>query len=152
MQLTRYTDYSLRMLVALGVSDPERISVAQISRAYRISHYHLVKVARHLAQLGYVETIRGKGGGMRLARTPGSIRIGEVVRRLEPGLGVVECLRPTGTSCVIMPACRLKALMRRATVRFLDELDKCTLDEVLTSRNALRELLNMERVAAVTSK
>lgn len=138
------------MLVALGVADPEKISVAQVSRAYGISHYHLVKVARHLAELGYIETVRGKGGGMRLARAPGSIRIGEVVRQLEPELGVVECLRPTGARCVIVPACRLRSLMRRATQRFLDELDTTTLADALTPRDALRELLGKRRIMAAT--
>ena len=104
---------------------------------------HLVKVAGRLAELGYIETTRGKGGGMRLARRPQRIGMGEVVRAMEAELGVVECLTKGGGSCVISPACRLKSLLHDATNRFLGELDQYTLADVLKSRAPLARLLGI---------
>jgi Rrf2 family nitric oxide-sensitive transcriptional repressor len=143
MQLTQYTDFALRTLIALAISPEERTTVSQISTAYRISRHHLVKVAGRLAELGYIETTRGKGGGMRLARRPQRINIGEVVRAMEAELGVVECLTVGGGSCVIAPACRLKTILHDATRCFLEELDQHTLADVLKSRAPLARLLGI---------
>jgi Rrf2 family nitric oxide-sensitive transcriptional repressor len=143
MQLTQYTDFGLRVLIALAVSPGERSTVSEVSRAYGISRHHLVKVVGRLAELGYVETLRGKGGGMRLARRPQQIRIGDIVRGMEAELGVVECLEADGGSCVVSPACRLKSIMHDATGKFLAELDAYTLAEVLKSRLPLTRLLGI---------
>lgn len=143
MQLTQYTDYGLRVLIALAVSPGQRSTVSDVSRAYGISRHHLVKVVGRLATLGYVETIRGKGGGMRLARPPEQIVFGEVVRKLEAELGVVECLEEDGGRCVISPGCQLKGVLRSATERFLAELDAHTLAEVLPHRRPLGRLLGI---------
>ena len=143
MHLTQYTDFALRTLIALAVSPGERSTVSQVSAAYRISRHHLVKVAGRLAELGYIETMRGKGGGMRLARRPQRISIGGVVRDMEAELGVVECLTAGGGSCVIAPACRLKSMLHDATNRFLAELDQYTLADVLKSRAPLARLLGI---------
>jgi Rrf2 family transcriptional regulator, nitric oxide-sensitive transcriptional repressor len=143
MHLTQYTDFALRTLIALAVSPDERSTVSQISSAYGISRHHLVKVAGRLAELGYIETSRGKGGGLRLARRPQRIGIGEVVRSMEAELGVVECLTAGGGHCVIAPACRLKTILHDATNRFLGELDQYTLADVLKSRAPLARLLGI---------
>jgi Rrf2 family nitric oxide-sensitive transcriptional repressor len=143
VHLTQYTDFALRTLIALAISPDERATVSQISRAYGISRHHLVKVAGRLAELGYVETTRGKGGGMRLARRPQRIGMGDVVRAMEAELGVVECLTAGGGACVIAPACRLKTMLHGATNRFLEELDQYTLADVLKSRVPLARLLGI---------
>jgi Rrf2 family nitric oxide-sensitive transcriptional repressor len=143
MQLTQYTDYALRTLIALGVARPAMLTVAEISSAYGISRHHLVKVAGQLAGSGYVETVRGKGGGMRLARDPKQIRVGDVVRRMEAELGLVECLRSDGGNCVIVPSCRLKGMLRRATEQFLVELDAHTLADLVQQRAPLGQLLGI---------
>ena len=143
MQLTLYTDFGLRMLIALAVSPGERSTVSAVSGAYGISRHHLVKVVGRLATLGYVETLRGKGGGVRLARRPAQISIGQVVRDMEAELGVVECLESDGGHCVIAPACRLKSILRDATGKFLAELDSYTLAEMLTARAPLARLLGI---------
>lgn len=143
MQLTQYTDFGLRTLVALALNPGEMQTVTQISRAYGISRNHLVKVVARLAEKGYLETTRGKGGGMRLARPPAEIRVGAVVRDLEAELGVVECLTAEGGSCVISPACRLKSVLREATQSFLDTLDRHTLEDVLRQRAPVARLLGM---------
>src|SRR5690606_21987158 len=119
MQLTAFTDYALRTLMGLGAVAPEKLTVGQLSDAYGISVNHLLKVVTELAALGYVETIRGKLGGARLAKSPESINIGAVVRQVEPDFGVVPCLRAGDAPCVIAPACRLKRVLASATDRFL---------------------------------
>lgn len=147
MQLTQYTDYGLRTLIALGLAQPRSMTVAQVSSAYDISRHHLVKIAARLAELGYIQTLRGKGGGMRLARDPRQIRIGDVVRGMETELGVVECLESGGGTCVIVPSCRLKPMLATATERFMEELDAHTLADVLQPRLPLARLLGIAVVA-----
>jgi Rrf2 family nitric oxide-sensitive transcriptional repressor len=143
MQLTQYTDYGLRTLIALALTPGELQTVTAIARAYGISRNHLVKVVARLAELGYVETLRGKGGGVRLARAPAEIRIGTVVRDMEAELGVVECLTRDGGQCVIAPACRLKGLLAEATREFLATLDRHTLDDMLRQRAPVARLLGI---------
>lgn len=143
MQLTQYTDFGLRTLIALAVSPGERQTVTTISQAYAISRNHLVKAVARLAERGYVETVRGKGGGVRLARSPSEIRIGEVVRDMEATLGVVPCLQEEGAACVIAPVCRLKAVLAEATQAFLKTLDGHTLEDVLRQRAPVARLLGI---------
>jgi Rrf2 family nitric oxide-sensitive transcriptional repressor len=143
MQLTAFTDYALRTLMGLGAVAPEKLTMGQLSDAYGISVHHLLKVVNELAALGYVETIRGKSGGARLAKSPAEIRIGTVVRQMEPEFGVVPCLRAGEAPCVIAPACRLKRVLINATDRFLDELDQHTLADLLEPRRQLQRLLKL---------
>jgi Rrf2 family transcriptional regulator, nitric oxide-sensitive transcriptional repressor len=143
VQLTQYTDFALRTLIALGINPGEKLTVTDISKAYGISRFHLVKVVAQLAELGFIVTLRGKGGGMRLVKAPQEIRIGQVVRLMEAELGVVECLKAEGGSCVIAPACRLKTLLRGATQQFLTSLDEHTLEDVLRQRAPVARLLGI---------
>jgi Rrf2 family nitric oxide-sensitive transcriptional repressor len=143
MQLTAFTDYALRTLMGLGAVAPEKLTMGQLSDAYGISVHHLLKVVNELAALGYVETIRGKSGGARLAKSPAEIRIGTVVRQMEPEFGVVPCLRTGEAPCVIAPACRLKRVLSTATDRFLEELDQHTLADLLEPRRQLQRLLKL---------
>jgi Rrf2 family nitric oxide-sensitive transcriptional repressor len=143
MQLTAFTDYALRMLMGLGAVAPEKLTVGQLSAAYGISVHHLLKVANELAALGYVETIRGKSGGVRLAKSPEAICIGVVVRAVEPELGVVPCLRTGDAPCIIASACRLKRVLAGATDRFVAELDRHTLADLLEPRQQLQRLLQL---------
>ena len=143
MQLTQYTDYALRTLIALGVNPGAKLTVGDIATAYGISRNHLVKVVARLAETGYVETLRGKGGGMRLARAPRDIGIGAVVRDMEAELGVVECLTEGGGHCVIAQACRLKGLLHQATGAFLDTLDQHSLEDILRQPQPVARLLHI---------
>lgn len=143
MQLTQYTDYSLRTLIALALNPGSWQTVSTVSNAYGISRHHLVKVVAGLAGHGYVETQRGKGGGMRLARPPGEICIGAVVRDMEAELGVVECLEADGGHCVITPACGLKGVLATATREFLGVLDRYTLDDLRHQRPPIARLLGI---------
>jgi Rrf2 family nitric oxide-sensitive transcriptional repressor len=147
MQLTAFTDYALRTLMALGAIAPEKLTVGQLSEAYGISVHHLVKVVSELHAAGYVETIRGKAGGVRLAQPPERICIGKVVRQMEPDLGVVPCLRVGEAPCVIAPVCRLKRVLADATQCFLGELDQHTLADLLEPRRKLQALLQLDGIA-----
>jgi Rrf2 family nitric oxide-sensitive transcriptional repressor len=143
MQLTAFTDYALRTLMGLGAVAPEKLTMGQLSDAYGISVHHLLKVVNELAALGYVETIRGKSGGARLAKSPAEINIGVLVRQVESDFGVVPCLRAGEAPCVIAPACRLKRLFANATELFLGELDRHTLADLLEPRRQLQRLLKL---------
>lgn len=145
MQLTVFTDYALRTLIGLGAVAPDKLTVGQLSEAYGISSHHLLKVVTQLAALGYVETLRGKTGGARLSRDPEQIRLGALVRQLEPDLGVVPCLRQGEAPCVIAPVCRLKRVFAGATEGFLAELDRHTLADLLEPRRKLQTLLQLGR-------
>src|SRR3954470_9914491 len=137
MQLTSYTDYAFRTLIALACVAPDKLTAAEISNSYGISLNHLLKVVQRLAALGYVETTRGKSGGIRLAIDPQLLTLGRVVRELEPDLGVVACLRSDEKYCAITPACGLKGILNEATTQFLKVLDQRTLADVTSVKPRL---------------
>jgi Rrf2 family nitric oxide-sensitive transcriptional repressor len=141
MRLTAYTDFSLRVLIYLALNPDRRPTIAEIAGRYGVSRAHLMKVVHQLGRKGYVETTRGKGGGLILARPAGAITIGEVVRHSEPDLALVACFDPGAPACVIAPACRLKGKLDQARAAFLKVLDDCTLAEVAGNRAALDVLL-----------
>jgi len=148
MQLTSYTDYAFRTLIALACVAPEKLTVAEISNRYEISLNHLLKVVQKLAELGYVETTRGKSGGVRLLADPAKLKLGVVVRGMEPELGVVACLRAgEQDSCAIAPACRLKSILHDATNQFLVALDEHTLADITRAKPRLSGLLQLTALA-----
>jgi Rrf2 family nitric oxide-sensitive transcriptional repressor len=137
MQLTLFSDYSLRIALYLA-SHPDRLcSVDEISRAYGISRAHLVKVVQRLTELGVVSSTRGRGGGLRLARAPEDVNVGALVRATEPHFDVVECFDPKTNTCPIAPACGLKGTLMRARKAFLDVLDEQVLADYLPRRERL---------------
>jgi len=142
MRLTSHTDYSLRLLLYLAVHPGEPVSVPDVAIAYDLSRHHLAKVSQNLARLGFVQTTRGRSGGLTLARPAAGIRVGAVVRALEPDWALVECLSSEGR-CVIAPACRLKGVLREARDAFLAVLDGYTLQDLLENRAALGALLSV---------
>jgi Rrf2 family nitric oxide-sensitive transcriptional repressor len=140
MQLTRYTDYSLRVLMYLAVHKEELVTIEEIARAYGISKAHLMKIVHQLGLAGYVETVRGRGGGLRLAQPPERIRIGEVVRHTE-AMPLVECFDPKTSHCRIEPVCDLRGALKNALEAFLRTLDGYTLaDLVVRPRKSLARL------------
>ncbi|MFU8832201.1 MAG: RrF2 family transcriptional regulator [Wenzhouxiangella sp.] len=145
MRLTQYTDYSVRVLIYIGLNPDLRCTIGEIAESYGISKNHLMKVVQQLAAAGFVRSIRGAGGGLTLGMPPDQISLGAVVREMEPDFGMVECLRPDN-SCVITPACKLPQILRRAADAFLAELEAHTLADLLSTRQrpALRRLLHVQ--------
>lgn len=136
MRLTLHSDYSLRVLMYLVVF-PERLATAeQIAAAYDISHHHITKVVQRLARLGFVKTMRGRKGGIRLAMPPDEISVGAVVRATEEDFDLVECFR-SKTACRITPVCRLQGALHDALDAYLGVLDAWTLAEIATNKSGL---------------
>ncbi|MFZ0075950.1 Rrf2 family transcriptional regulator [Exiguobacterium sp. RIT452] len=135
MRITQYTDYGLRVLIYLGLHRQEITPMPAIANHYGISSNHLMKVTQQLAKLGYVESTRGRTGGLRLIRDPEEINIGKVVREMEP-MDIVECFSANG-HCVIEPHCQLKGILGRALRAFIRELEQHTLAELITNRQEL---------------
>lgn len=146
MRLTVYTDYSLRVLMYLGVRGPDHLATIQeIADTYQISKNHLMKVAYDLGKHGYIETIRGRGGGIRLAMPAGEIIIGQVVRKTEEDFYLVECFNPENNLCKISPECRLKNALYEALQAYLKVLDSYTLADVLVSKDILFQLFGFNK-------
>lgn len=139
MRLTIFTDYTLRVLIYLGVHQHEHrlTTISDVATAYGISENHLTKIVHHLAKQGYVETTRGKGGGMRLARAPEQVNLGDVVRGAEEDLAILECFQKNNTACPIGPSCALAEILAQAMRAFFDKLDSHTLADLLTQREKL---------------
>jgi Rrf2 family nitric oxide-sensitive transcriptional repressor len=147
VRLAVRTDYALRVLMYVGLTPPGRLAtIAGTAAAYGVSESHLMAVVHRLASLGYLETVRGKGGGNRLARVPEAINLGEVVRSLETDMALVECF---GTGrCRIERACALRGVLGEALEAFLAVLDRHTLADLLAPRPALAALLGCDQPAA----
>ena len=142
MQLTRYSDYSLRVLIYLTLEPDRLATIEDIARSYDISKAHLMKVVHQLGLNGYLETVRGRGGGLRLARPPEEIAIGDVVRSTEEKMNIVECFDPASSQCAIEPVCGLRPVLHEALAAFLAVLDRYTLaDLVARRRSPLARLL-----------
>jgi len=131
MRLTHHVDLALRVLMHLALTRNERVTIQEIAEAFDISRNHLMKVVHSLARLGYIDSTRGSGGGIRLGKSPEAINIGQVVVEMEPDFGLVECFRPDNR-CVITPACRLPAMLNEALRAFLDVLERYTLADLVT--------------------
>ncbi len=143
MRLTRYTDYSLRVLIYLGLQQDRLSSIREIADAYGISESHLMKVVHALGQSGYVATLRGRGGGLRLAKPPSEINLGDVVRNTEDDVALVECFSKD-SECRIAGPCRLEHVLRRALEAFFEVLDDYTLADLLRPKfNALKARLGL---------
>lgn len=141
MRLTRYTDYALRVLMQVGLSGGRLVRIAEIAERFDISRNHLTKIVHQLGVHGYLETIQGRHGGIRLARSPETIVIGDVVRDFEEGFDLVECFNTDRCDCRIQPACVLKGTLDEALDAFLGVLDSTTLADLLVPHRRLRTLL-----------
>jgi Rrf2 family transcriptional regulator, nitric oxide-sensitive transcriptional repressor len=138
MQLTAYTDYTLRVLIYLGMKESgEKSNIKEISSFYNISNNHLSKVVYELGKLGIIETVRGRNGGIRLAQEPAQINIGEIVRHTESPINLVECFDETKNTCKLSPACKLKFVLNEALNAYLKVLDAYTLEDLIENREEL---------------
>lgn len=141
MRLTVYTDYAFRVLIYVAVHPEPKPTIGQIAASYDISRNHLMKVVYELGVGGYIETSRGKNGGLRLARRPETIGLGELVRRTEPDFALVPCFDSDNALCAITPSCRLRGVLFQARAAFLQVLDSYTLADLVENQAELQLLL-----------
>lgn len=138
MRLTSYSDFSLRVLLYVAVNSEKLVTIKEISEAYEISSNHLMKIIHNLGKMNYIETIRGRNGGIRLSKQPADINIGELIRKTEEDFYLVECFKEDN-NCVITPVCSLKHMLNEALNSFFHVLDKYTLEDILTNKSVLKE-------------
>jgi Rrf2 family transcriptional regulator, nitric oxide-sensitive transcriptional repressor len=141
MKLTFYSDYSLRLLMYVSVKRDGLVTIQEVADAYGISKNHLMKVAFELGRKGFLETVRGRGGGLRLARPPEKIGVGEVVRAMEEDFTMVECFDPKTNQCVITGPCRLRGALSRALKAYFAVLDEYTLADLAGQNPVLTRVL-----------
>lgn len=146
MRLTQYSNFALRTLQFVALRTPEIVTVDDVSRAHRISKAHLVKVAYDLSRRGYIETIRGRRGGMRLARPAEQITVGEIVRWTEGPLELVECFNPETNTCPLQGICHLSRGLQRALRAFLSVLDDLTIADIALNHGALLDRFALSSV------
>lgn len=147
MRLTLQTDYALRLLMHLAVNAPELVTISDVAARYGISKNHLMKVAHALGREGFIETVRGRGGGLRLQRPANAVNVGRVVRTLEASTALVECFPNGNGACLISPACKLKGALLLAQNAFFEVLDGYSVEDLTAGNAALVGLLS-EDIAA----
>ncbi len=142
MRLTQYSNFALRTLQFLALRSPVIVTVDDVARAHRISRAHLVKVSYDLSQRGYIDTLRGRNGGMRLARPAEAITVGEIIRWTEAPLELVECFNIETNTCPLQGHCHLSRGIQRALRAFLSVLDDLTIADIALNRGTLIGLLD----------
>ncbi|MEL6440086.1 MAG: Rrf2 family transcriptional regulator [Cyanobacteria bacterium J06621_8] len=149
MQLSLHSDYALRLLMQLA-ANPERLcTISDVARTYQISKNHLVKVAHLLVREGFVESVRGRSGGLRMSKPPSMITVADVLRITENELTVLDCLRESAEkTCPVDGCCRLKAALAKATEAFLEVLDSYTIEDIVKENRNLQILLALSSMSA----
>jgi Rrf2 family nitric oxide-sensitive transcriptional repressor len=136
VQITLYSDYALRVLIYLAIEPDRMATIEEIAGSFGISKAHLTKVVHELGACGYLATLRGRSGGIRLARRPEDITVGAVLRATEESMNLVECFDAAANRCVITPSCGLRAVLGEALAAFLAVLDRHTLADLVARRRA----------------
>ena len=144
MRLNVQSDYALRLLMHLAVNGDELTTIAEVAKRFGVSRTHLMKIAQALGKHGFIETVRGRTGGLRLAHRPDQITIGNVVRKMESDMALVECLPGGNGCCIIAPACRLTGIMKEALEAFLAVLDGYSLADLTMNNAHLSKILGMQ--------
>lgn len=152
MQLSKFSDYALRIVMHLASSPDQLLSTRQLAQIHDAKFNHLSKVTGWLVAHGYAESLRGRGGGLRLARAPDDISLGKLLRQLEEDKPLVECLNADGGQCRLSPACGLSLALQTAQDAFFQALDPITLDSVTKLSPGMSNLLNMLNAEATASK
>jgi len=150
MKLTAFTDYSLRVLIYLAAQPERRATIGEIAASFAVSEHHLTKVVHFLGKEGWLANVRGKGGGLALAKPPEAINIGDVVRRTEAG-AFVECFEAGGGACRITGVCRLQGVLGEAVAAFHAVLHRYTLADLVHNREALSTVFLAGRIGASQS-
>ena len=150
MNLTLQTDYAFRTMMFLAVKAPELATIQEISTHYKISRGHLMVIVNKLGNLGYLDTVRGRGGGIRLLRPADEIRLGEVVLAMEPHFHLVECFQPEASHCLISRSCRLRGVLDQALRAWFDVLNGYTLADLVHKNVELTSLLDVSGANTLT--
>lgn len=140
MRLTLHTDYALRLLMLLALEPDELHTIEEVARRYNISRNHLMKVAQTIAQQGFIESLRGRGGGLRLARPPRRINLGAVVRSTEDSMALVECFDRDRNQCLVSPVCGLRGPLEEALAAFMAVLNKYSLADLISNPAAMQRM------------
>jgi Rrf2 family nitric oxide-sensitive transcriptional repressor len=143
MRLTTFTDYGLRVLIYVAANPNRRTTIAEIASAFGISENHLTKTVHRLGQAGFLANVRGRGGGIELARPPAAINVGAAVRALEPAALPAECFDRASNTCAITPHCRLRGVLAEAVRAFDAVLSKYTLADLVHNERTLAKVLAM---------
>lgn len=138
MRLTSYTDYALRTLMFLALNRERLVTIGDIADAHQIAKNHLTKVVHQLGTLGFVETVRGRSGGLRLGREPADIRVGDVVRQTETDFYMASCFDQDAPRCMYSSSCELKGALARATNAYLEVLDGVTLAQMVAGQSGAK--------------
>lgn len=144
MRLTNYSNYALRMLQYARLRAPDLVRIEDVANAHNVSRHHLVKIAHQLGRHGYLETVRGRGGGIRLGRPAASITVGEIVRITETPIELVECFNADKNTCPLIGACRLSSALDDALEAFLKVLDGVTIADISGNQSQLADRLGLE--------
>lgn len=145
MHLTTFTDYSLRVLLFLGNQPENKLSnIKEISSIYCISYNHLSKIVFELGKLKLIDTVRGRNGGIKLAKQPSEINIGWVIQQTEENLDLVECFNQKNNTCIISEACKLKHVFNEALAAYLQVLSSYTLEDILINKDELKTIFQIE--------
>ena len=147
-RLTLYSDYALRVLMYLAVKEDGLATIDEISKSYSISRNHLMKVVHQLGVAGYIETVRGRGGGLRLAKAVEAIGLGELVRYTEPDMAIASCFKPVDAPCAIRQCCVLRRALEKARDAFVDVLEGYTLGDLVRPRGRLLGMLGISEMEA----
>ncbi|MPW31847.1 Rrf2 family transcriptional regulator [Agarivorans sp. B2Z047] len=142
MHITRYTDYSLRVLIYLAINNESFSTISDIATSYNISKNHLMKIVHQLNLKGYLIATRGRNGGLKLNNAPGDINVGALVRELEDKRNLIECFGNQNT-CVITPSCQLKHIFAQAQEQFYRFLDSYTLQDLIGEKHKLGDILSI---------
>ncbi len=152
MRLTQHSNYAMRLLMYCALKPDQPVRLAEIAEAYDISCHHLNKIAQRLAHVGAIHAIRGRNGGIRLAKDPKDINVGEILRQTEENLVIVECFAETTNTCPLINECKFRKLLQQALVAFLDVLDAHTLEDLISHPECLKPLLGLsEQIGAVST-
>jgi Rrf2 family nitric oxide-sensitive transcriptional repressor len=140
LRLTLHTDYALRLLMLLALEPDDLHTIEEIASRYHISRNHLMKVTQTLASAGFVDSLRGRGGGLRLGKPAGEIILGDVVRATEDGFNLVECFDRKSNTCVVAPVCGLRGPLEEALLAFLAALDRYSLADLVANPGSMRRM------------
>jgi len=140
MRLTLHTDYALRLLMLLAMEPDKLHTIEEVARRYGISRNHLMKVVQTLAQAGLIDSLRGRGGGLRLGQPAASVNLGAVVRATEDGFALVECFDRARNTCIVAPVCGLRSPLEEALQAFLAVLDRYSLADLIRNPGSLRRM------------